>query len=413
MNWKEEGGLEIVRRSSAARESLDALSRCDKKWATQGLCSQPARRDIAEDALRALCGAACLRPPEVIIWCGSPFAGAWEVVLWSMLGGRLDALLRSYAIIAEVASHCRREIKARVGGREYAHIRYELGHREVSRVSACKEQVIEMVTRRSLPPRLVRLCKVPGHDVEHGHGGKGPSIDPEVLRYWDLAGKLPRQHTRYGQDDTAHMALFDYFRMEFSADAAMQRAIKPVAPLLELAESAGWFWVEDGVAWVCERPVARHLDGHAKLHCEDGPALLYPDGQSVWCWHGTELPAQAILHPEIAKAAIGAEKDPQTRRALIARYGTLRYLEEVGARVVSSDEWGTLYRSEKTGCEPYVVLRIIRDADSSAWSVLESSEAEGEESDVFAPIANHCRSVSEAFSWLGSQGTHVSRRIQR
>jgi hypothetical protein len=42
------------------------------------------------------------------------------------------------------------------------------------------------------------------------------------------------------------------------------------------------------------RPEVIKFDDQNRLHCEDGPAIRYRDGYSVYSWHGTRIPAEWI-----------------------------------------------------------------------------------------------------------------------
>jgi len=44
---------------------------------------------------------------------------------------------------------------------------------------------------------------------------------------------------------------------------------------------------------VSERHTHISLDDR-RLHCEDGPSIIYPDGFEVYAWRGTVFPKQWI-----------------------------------------------------------------------------------------------------------------------
>src|SRR6185312_5411733 len=68
-------------------------------------------------------------------------------------------------------------------------------------------------------------------------------------------------------------------------------------------ESACWWWPCRDFVMVCARPteilieqVAPRGWGSHRLHCETGPAIVWPDGWGVYAWHGTRVPGDLIEH---------------------------------------------------------------------------------------------------------------------
>jgi len=51
---------------------------------------------------------------------------------------------------------------------------------------------------------------------------------------------------------------------------------------LDLAKSTSWALRCRHVCFVSERHNVSHRDAQHRLHCDDGPAVLYPDGWGVW-----------------------------------------------------------------------------------------------------------------------------------
>jgi len=56
--------------------------------------------------------------------------------------------------------------------------------------------------------------------------------------------------------------------------------------------ACGWFWRQDGVCWLCERPATIHLDVDGQLHHPAQPAVRFRDGFELYYWHGTEVPSR-------------------------------------------------------------------------------------------------------------------------
>jgi hypothetical protein len=80
-------------------------------------------------------------------------------------------------------------------------------------------------------------------------------------------------------------------------------------------------------------------DARNRLHCANGPAMRYPDGWSIYAWHGVRVPQDLIEHPEaISVARIDSERNSEIRRVMIERFGLARYVQESGADVVCEDK---------------------------------------------------------------------------
>lgn len=106
------------------------------------------------------------------------------------------------------------------------------------------------------------------------------------------------------------------------------------------AQSAGWWWPHLDFVLVSDRPrVVRTEqlgDGLRRLHCADGPALVWPDGWALHFWHGIRVPAWVVEAPTIE--AIHAERNVEVRRCGIEALGWDAYLAQARLRLVDSAE---------------------------------------------------------------------------
>ena len=90
-----------------------------------------------------------------------------------------------------------------------------------------------------------------------------------------------------------------------------------------IARSCGWWWPREGECAVTERPAAVHVEpvagsayGESRAHREDGPAVVFRDGWSVYAWHGTAVPSWGS-RTRLLLAVNGSVERDGTRR----RYG--------------------------------------------------------------------------------------------
>ena len=63
---------------------------------------------------------------------------------------------------------------------------------------------------------------------------------------------------------------------------------------LILGRSTGWWCPFHNICFCFERPSVLNLDEEGRLHCEDGPAMAFRDGYSLFYYHGEEIPKTVI-----------------------------------------------------------------------------------------------------------------------
>jgi len=108
-------------------------------------------------------------------------------------------------------------------------------------------------------------------------------------------------------------------------------------PWARFAENAGWWHPLKGIAILFERPAEMWVkDGYP--HRDGGPAVVYPDGWSLWFLNGVEVPREVAETP-------GDRLDPQrllrapnagVRQEIVRKIGIDRVFEKLDAQVVDS-----------------------------------------------------------------------------
>ena len=135
----------------------------------------------------------------------------------------------------------------------------------------------------------------------------------------------------YGAHDANRLAFYRFFRDECGLTAQTDA----LGVLWELGESCGWCLPHHHICWLSERHNILRRDEDGALHCDDGPALAYPDGWALWYLHGVSVDEQIVLRPESQTVEqIHGEDNEERRRCRIERFGWSRYLKESGAKVV-------------------------------------------------------------------------------
>jgi len=104
------------------------------------------------------------------------------------------------------------------------------------------------------------------------------------------------------------------------------------------AQSAGWWWPSLDFVLVSERPVVVRTEPEGtapgRLHCADGPAIVWPDGWRLFFRHGTRVPEWVITNPTMA--AIAAEPNVEVRRCAIEAIGWDTYIADAGLQLLDT-----------------------------------------------------------------------------
>ena len=256
-----------------------------ERWTKIGLSTAPADRPKAEASIRAAYRAAGLKEPRAIVWCGSPLSQGF-----------------TRAIILDPKFWEGLKLKpqdpvASVGDSVLASVRDSVG-----------DSVRDSV---------------------------GDSVGDSV---WDSVRDSVRDSVNesgYGQHDANWLGFIEFFREV----CGLKEQTEKLVPLIEHAQYAGWYLPHANICWVSERPCLLKLDDQGLLHCEDGPALSYPDGWKIYAVHGVHpIPDWVIETPQtITAEKIDKEDNMEVRRIMIERMGHAAYLQETGAEVVDSD----------------------------------------------------------------------------
>jgi hypothetical protein len=297
-----------------------------QEWSAVHLCAAPAERSLAERAARLAYRQAGLAPPERVLWCESPLAGARAAERLGATGQtRVDLLTGAPRIL--------------------------LQHTLVQPLDD------------SWPEVPQRTWEALAGLVDSWPAARGGGL--RLRLHEAVADELA---ARLGAPRWEALAWGRFFGQPVARDLARCDLLLRVAGtgglghlegFVELARSAGWCWPFERAVVLTERPGRLLRDDHDRLHASSGPALQYPDGFALWRWHGVRVPRWVIERPElITLDAIRAEDDVHLRRVLVERYGPDRYLREMGGQVVQRDHCGNLWRAEMPGDEPLVMIEV-------------------------------------------------------
>ena len=257
-----------------------------EKWLKIGLSCEPLDFEKAKDAAKRAYAIAGLAAPTRFYHMSSPIGAA-------ILGTALKN------IVGQVGD----QVRGRVGAQVWDQVRGRVGARVWDQVwSQVRDQVRDQVWDQV-----------------------GAQVWDQVM---DQVGDQVGDQV-YGSHDAGWLGFYDFFGAECGIEA-----IEKLRPLMDLAAVCGW-WApyEHAVIFQDRHNVLRRDDQH-RLHCETGPAISYPDGYSLYFWHGTSVPERWITHKDMSPSDILTHKNVEQRRAGCEILGWDRILDELEAKTL-------------------------------------------------------------------------------
>jgi len=407
------------------------------KWIKIGLCTEPANRIEAEKAIIQSYQCAGLKSPQKIIWCGSPlsqgltraiildkknmasvwdsvWASVWDSVgasvrasVWDSVGASVgDSVWASVwdSVVDSVGDSVWDSVGDSVGASVRASVWDSVGASVGDSVWASVwDSVVDSVgdsvwasvgasVRDSVMASVVDSV---GASVWDSVGASvGDSVWASVWdsvvdsvgdSVWDSVGASVGASV-YGQHDANWLGFYEYFRNV----CGLKNETNKASGLIELAKNSGWFLPHKNICWVSERHSILNRDERGRLHSIIGPAVMYPDGWSIYAVHGVRISSDLIENKKsITVNRIEKEKNMEVRRVMIDLYGQQKYLVDSGAKEIHRDEFGVLYRKELSNDEPLVMVKVINS----------TPEPNGEFKDYFLRVPYDVQTAHEAVAW--------------
>jgi hypothetical protein len=135
----------------------------------------------------------------------------------------------------------------------------------------------------------------------------------------------------YGQHDSGWLSFYDFFKSE----CGLKNKIEVVEGLIEVSKQTGWVLPYKNICFVSERHNTCKLkDG--VLHCEDGPAISYPDKFSVWSMNGVPVTKEIVETPadKLDPRLILTEKNAEVRREIVRKIGIERICQKLETKTI-------------------------------------------------------------------------------
>lgn len=168
-----------------------------------------------------------------------------------------------------------------------------------------------------------------------------------------------------------------------------------------IKHGGGWWWAFEEAAVLCERPSKLKIDPQGRLHCEDGPAVYWRDGYSLYSWRGTTVPKEWIENKDQVDPRLALSwENIEQRRALAEIIGWGRVLEQLDAKVIDQDsdpEVGVLLEVELPGSDQPERFLKVRC---------------GTGRDFVIPVPAHLDTALEANAWTYDVPPEVIRNLE-
>lgn len=252
-----------------------------QRWTEIGLSTESADRRAAEAAIDLCYGNAGLKPPQQIIWSGSPLS---------------QAITRAVMRRKDEIQSAARSIPA----------------------------------ERRADHNLASL-----QEAIHADLGQAQGL-PEALRDQLIEdAQSSVNQSIYGQHDAGWLSFYAFFREV----CGLRKETEKLTGLLALAQSAGWAIPHENVCFVAERHNLVRRDSEGRLHAEFGPALTYPDGWGFHMLHGIRVEAwMAETHPDdLDPRKIIQIENVDQRREVIRRLGSERLVAKLEAKTLDAE----------------------------------------------------------------------------
>jgi hypothetical protein len=380
------------------------------RWIEIGLRTGDADRPKFQEAARECYRFAGLEAPKVIIWAASPLVVALAGPVAAFLvakgsknddavGDAIGDAVRdsvSYAINEAVRDIGRYQVRSTVANS----VDGAIGAVHDPVRDAVRDAVVGNVPHYI--ERHSRMCWDRLYAKYSISGAVDRAVSGVVGRAVDLAAYstvAPRWAVHLGTSYSGG-AFMSFFRevCGLILDGYLWDRARAYEATLE---SAYWWFAQKEFVMVSEHPsvihreLVRSRDGnsHHRLHCATGPACGFRDGWGVWAWHGVRVPQHVIERPkQITIREIQKEQNVEVRRVMMERYGLSRFLVDSGAKRISGDELGELYRIELPNDEPLVMVKVLNS----------TLEQDGSRKPYFLRVPPGMTSARQAVAWTFS-----------
>lgn len=135
----------------------------------------------------------------------------------------------------------------------------------------------------------------------------------------------------YGNMESYWVAFYQFFFDNFG----ICQEIQEMGPIVE---NCSWVLADDNTVYIVDRPSVIKFDDQNRTHCENGPAIEYPDGFAVYIWHGQRVPGWWITNPEkLSEKEFLYHENAEMRRVACEIVGWGKVLERMNSVIIDKD----------------------------------------------------------------------------
>jgi hypothetical protein len=151
------------------------------------------------------------------------------------------------------------------------------------------------------------------------------------------------------------LSSYDFFEKECNLECC-----KKIEGLRQLSEVCGWWTPMKNIAVLQHRPLEIHRDENNQIHNLDGPSIKFRGGSmcDVYAIHGVRV-TKNIIDRSFTADDISKEENVEVRRVMIELYGQEKYLLDINAQIVHSDDFGKLYKKEFPNDESLMMVEVV------------------------------------------------------
>jgi len=199
----------------------------------------------------------------------------------------------------------------------------------------------------------------------------------------------------YGQHESYWITNARYYKEQLGI-VYEDKAQSGLDIMRRLSESSGFHYLYDTCAIICDRPEIISLNDNNEVHCEDGPAIKFRDGLTIYAIDGHVVTEKIIMNPEtITTKDIQNEENAETSRIMIERYGLEQYLFDTEAKVLDMD---TLLDANGKLLEGSAVRTLVLDKKGNKWLIGSDGSTKRTYNMSVPPDVNTCREAHEAIA---------------
>ena len=179
-------------------------------------------------------------------------------------------------------------------------------------------------------------------------------FDEETI---DHAKKNSRYYSLSYYTSVSNYTWISFFKYFERIGVLKNELFKNYSDLFIKANIYEWAKLEDR-AIVCRKPLYIKRDEQGRLHSTNTPAVEWINGDKHYFVKGIEVP-DSWIEDKVTLEDIKTASNAELRRIAMELYGYKEYVIDIGAKKVSSDEWGELYRVEIEEDEPITMVSVL------------------------------------------------------